>query len=78
MYKNLSNTGIVMVTIVVMFSIIQVVISSLSNKTDESVREGMSSGSTTLPTDACLDDRNNQSKSQSLSDPVILNDMNML
>ena len=75
MYKNLSNTGIVMVTIVVMFSIIQVVI-PLANK-QMKVKEGMSSGSTTpQPTLAWMTGIINQ-KVEPI-DPVILNDMNIL
>jgi hypothetical protein len=75
MYKTLSNTGIAMVTIIVMFSIIQVVI-PLANKQIK-VKEGMFSGSTSsLPTLTLITRVANEKIEP--SDQVILNDMNIL
>jgi hypothetical protein len=80
MYKTLTNTGIVMVTVVVMFSIIQVVI-PLANKQIK-VKEGMSSGSTSsLPTLRKIIPiflRAGTHPQKLPSDQVILNDMNIL
>jgi hypothetical protein len=75
MFKTLSNIGIVIVTVIALFSIIQVIF-PLINKQIK-VKEGMSSGRTnSLPTLTWMTGIVNEKIEP--SDQVILNDMNVV
>lgn len=75
MYKNLSMTGIVLVVIISLFSIVQMVFPIINRTVN--VKEGMTSGRTTSPpTLTWMTGLENQKLDP--SDPIILNDMNIL